>query len=81
MSSGVRFDWSDAAFHQLLNSPEVMGLLEETASSHAPNDGYAYEVETSHGSVRGQARIVCADVESVMHNRATNSLVKAIGGG
>lgn len=78
--SKVVFKLNREGVRQLLNSAEMVDILEEYGSQALArcDSGYNYSVSAGTGKTRAHANIKADDYEAYYHNLKTNTLIKAI---
>ena len=76
--SKVKIELNKAGVRELLQSSEIMAVLEKEASSRAAGLGPGYSVNTYVGRNRANAEIVAETEEARQDNLQNNTLLMAI---
>lgn len=80
MSKNIRFELNRAGVSELLNSPQMAGILSSAAGHVADASGNGYSAEIIHPGTRAVAVIRAETKEAYRDNMENNSLLKALGG-
>ena len=78
MAESFRFELNSNGVRELLQSPEMQGIIGELAAQKAEQagDGYAYDVNV--GQSRAYANIYAETKEAIKDNYENNTLEKVI---
>ena len=76
--SKVKIQLNSAGIRELLQSSEIMSVLEQEASSRAASLGPGYSVNTYVGRNRCNAEILAETEEAKQDNLDNNTLLRAI---
>ena len=76
--SKVKIELNKAGVRELLQSSEIMAVLEKEASSRVAGLGPGYSVNTYVGRNRANAEIVAETEEARQDNMQNNTLLRAI---
>lgn len=76
--SKVRIELNTAGVRELLQSSEIMAVLEKEASARAAGLGPGYSVNTYVGRNRANAEIAAETEEARQDNLENNTLLRAI---
>lgn len=79
MSKSLTFKLNRAGVRELMQSDQMVGVLESYAQKAAGSLGSGYEVTTMVGKNRANARIAAATSAARRDNLDNNTLLKAVG--
>lgn len=79
MSKDFSFKLNRAGVRELLQSDEMVGVLQSYAQSASASLGAGYEITTMVGKNRANARITAVTSEARKDNSKNNTLLKAVG--
>lgn len=77
--SNFRFELNPAGVRELMQSSEMMSIVEGKARQAIAALGPGYEMDTMTGKNRVNAEVRAATAAAALENGRTNSILKAVG--